>query len=84
MSVEFEDKSQVQYVSKPKGITNLVISLGLAKDAKGAQVVLLFIAAGAILIAILFMFSGGGNQVEEDFIILPSESIGSEQGLPPQ
>jgi hypothetical protein len=82
--VEFNDAQKVQYVARQKGITNLVISWGLAKDAKSAQVVLLIIAAGAIAIALFFMFSGKDSQVEENFTISPTETVGSPQGLPPQ
>lgn len=84
MSVQFEDQQNTYTVSKQKGLTEIVINAGLAKDAKGAQVVLLVIAVVAVGIGLFFMFGIGGPQVEEDFTISPEESVGSQQGLPPQ
>ena len=37
----------------------MIIKSGLAKDEKGAQVVLLIVMGVAIVIALFFMFSGG-------------------------
>ncbi len=42
--------------AQPKGLYKLVISLGLAKDQKGAEGVLIAIAIIAILIGVVYPF----------------------------
>ncbi|XKT74851.1 MAG: hypothetical protein ACJKSS_01675 [Patescibacteria group bacterium UBA2103] len=57
-NVQFQDQQNQYTVSKKKGLTQMVINMGLAKDAKGAQMVLLVVAVVAVLIAGFFMFTG--------------------------
>ncbi len=40
----------------PKGLYKLVISLGLAKDLKGARMVLVIVAVAAIVLAVVYPF----------------------------
>lgn len=60
-NVQFDDQRTTYTVQKKNGLTEMVIKMGLAKDAKGAQVVLLIIAVIALAIMFFFMFSGGGS-----------------------
>ena len=60
-NVQFEDQNNSYTVAKKKGLSAMVISWGLAKDEKGAQVVLLIIAVLAVAVGIFFMFTGGGG-----------------------
>ena len=60
-NVQFEDQNNSYTVTKKKGLSAMVISWGLAKDEKGAQVVLLIIAVVAIAVGGFFMFTGGGG-----------------------
>ena len=57
-SVQFQDKNNTYTVAKKKGLSSMIIKWGLAKDEKGAQVVLLIIAVVAILVGGFFMFTG--------------------------
>ena len=65
-NVQFQDQNNVRVVKKKGGLTQMVINAGLAKDTKGAQVVLLIIAVVALLVAGFFMFSGGGGGIEAE------------------
>jgi len=49
----------------------MIIKTGLAKDSKGAQMVLLIIAVIAILIGGFFMFSGNGAPGDGQPNVLP-------------
>lgn len=60
-NVQFQDQQQFRTVKKRGGVTGLFIKLGLAKDEKSAQMVMLIVAAVAVAIALFFMFSGGGR-----------------------
>tara|TARA_B100000508_G_scaffold60333_1_gene46951 strand:+ start:13419 stop:13658 length:240 start_codon:yes stop_codon:yes gene_type:complete len=60
-NVQFQDQQNVYTAPKKKGLEQMIIKMGLAKDSKGAQMVLLIIAVVAILIGGFFAFSGGGN-----------------------
>lgn len=64
-NVQFDDQQQFQTVKKKNGLTQMVINMGLAKDAKGAQVVLLIVAVIAVAIALFFMFGGSGSAPAE-------------------
>jgi hypothetical protein len=57
MSVEFNENKPVDYGynNKKGGISNLIIKMGLAKDEKGANKVMLAISFICIAIAIYFM-----------------------------
>jgi len=61
-NVQFQDQSQVRTIHKKSGLPEMVIKLGLAKDAKGAQIVLLIIAVVAVVIGGVVMFAGGGSE----------------------
>lgn len=65
-NVQFQDQNNVYRAPKKKGLSAMVIKWGLAKDEKGAQMVLLIIAVVAILIGGFFMFSGGSAGVPVD------------------
>ena len=56
MGVEFNENKPVDYGYKAKkgGISNLVIKLGLAKDDKGANQIMIIISIICIAIAIYF------------------------------
>lgn len=75
MNVQFEDQQNIRYASGPKGLAGFVIKSGLAKDAKGAQVVLLIIAVLAFIIAGFFIFTGGGEPTAGEGKPLPVEQI---------
>lgn len=61
-NVQFDDQDAVRtYSTKPKGIEGLVISWGLVKDRKSAQMLLLVVAGVAVVVALFFMFSGGAS-----------------------
>lgn len=63
-NVQFEDQQQVRTVSKSKGLEGMVIKMGLAKDRKGAQVVLIIVAAIAASVWAYFaLFNGGGSEL---------------------
>jgi hypothetical protein len=64
-NVQFDDQRSTYTVQKKSGLTDMVIKMGLAKDAKGAQVVLLIIAVIAAAIGLFFMFSGGSGGVSQ-------------------
>ena len=63
-NVQFQDKNNTYTVAKKKGLSAMIIKWGLAKDEKGAQVVLLIIAVIAILIGGYFMFAGSSTPPE--------------------
>jgi len=84
MAVEFDDQIQSRVIPKARGLSARVISWGLAKNEKEAQIVLLGIAIVAALIAVFFMFSNGSSSGDANFVVSPNETVGSEQGLPPQ
>jgi hypothetical protein len=58
MGVEFDEHQSLGYNYQPKkgGISNLVIKMGLAKDEKGAQKVMLVITILCFALAIYFFF----------------------------
>ncbi len=58
-NVQFQDQRNVYTAPKKKGLEQMIIKMGLAKDSKGAQIVLLVIAVVAILIGGFFAFGGG-------------------------
>lgn len=60
-NVQFDDQQTTYTVQKKNGLTEMIIKTGLAKDTKGAQVVLLIIAIIAAVIGLFFIFSGGGS-----------------------
>jgi len=62
-NVQFDDQQSTYTVQKKSGLTDMVIKTGLAKDAKGAQIVLLIIAVIAAAIGMFFMFGGGGSDI---------------------
>lgn len=66
-NVQFDDQYQHTYSTRPKGLEGLMISWGLAKDKKGAQVVLLIVAVIAVIIAFgaPMIFSNNQNQVPQ-------------------
>lgn len=67
-NVQFQDQQGSYRVAKKKGFTSFVIKYGLAKDEKGAQVILLVIVVVAILIGGFFAFSSGSSApVENQF-----------------
>ena len=70
-NVQFQDQNTTYTVAKKKGLSSMVIKWGLAKDEKGAQMVLLIIAVVAILIGGFFMFSGNGAPGDGQPNILP-------------
>lgn len=72
-NVQFQDQQQFRTVAKKKGVTQMVINMGLAKDEKGAQVVLLIVAGVAVAVALFFMFSGGSNVTPAE---LPAPNVG--------
>lgn len=59
-NVQFQDQQGVRTVQKKGGLTGLFIKMGLAKDEKSAQMVMLIVAVVAVAIALFFMFGGGG------------------------
>lgn len=67
-NVQFDDQYQHTYSTKSKGLEGLIISWGLAKDKKGAQMVLLIIAGIAIVIAFgaPIIFSNNQNQIPQE------------------
>ena len=60
-NVQFDDQQQVRYAPKTKGLGGLVISWGLAKDQKGAHVVLLVVLVVAVVIGFATPAVLGGN-----------------------
>jgi len=62
-NVQFDDQQSTYTVQKKSGLTDMVIKMGLAKDAKGAQVVLLIVAAIAVLVWVYFAFFNGGGSI---------------------
>lgn len=60
-NVQFQDQQKFRTVQKKGGLTGLFIKMGLAKDEKSAQMVMLIVAVVAVAIALFFMFSGGGT-----------------------
>ncbi len=60
-NVQNQDQQNVYTAPKKKGLEQMIINMGLAKDSKGAQMVLLIIAVVAILIGGFFAFSGNGS-----------------------
>jgi len=70
-NVQFQDQNNVYTVAKKKGLSAMVIKWGLAKDEKGAQVVLLIIAVVAILIGGFFAFSGNATPGDGQIDALP-------------
>lgn len=83
MSVQFDENStlqQVQYATlnqAPKGITGRLISWGVAKDKKGANMVLLIAFGILLIISIIFFAQLGGNDVVVD--ITPEERLELER-----
>ena len=59
-SVEFNENQSTNnaYQNKKGGISNLVIKMGLAKDEKGANKVMLTVAIIFFLLAIYFFIKG--------------------------
>ncbi|XKT75452.1 MAG: hypothetical protein ACJKSS_01550 [Patescibacteria group bacterium UBA2103] len=72
-NVQFDDQQQFRTVQKKKGLTQMVINMGLAKDEKGAQVVLLIVGVVALAVMFFFMFSGGGAPAPAE---LPDPNVG--------
>lgn len=64
-NVQFDDQQQFQTVKKKGGLTQMIIKMGLAKDAKGAQMVMLIVAVVAAAVALFFVFAGGGSAPAE-------------------
>lgn len=66
------------YLDKKRGfVSSFVIKLGLAKDDKGANNVLLVVIVLLILITFaVFIFSPGTQEPSHDINILPDESVG--------
>lgn len=84
-NVQFEDTQVVRTHRKQRSLlSGVVISLGLAKDEKSAQIVLLVFVVLLLVVSLFFVFSGKTNTPVEDFTIAPNETVGSPQGLPPQ
>lgn len=65
-NVQFQDQQNVYKAPKQKGFEQMVISLGLAKDKKGAQVVLLIITVLAVATGLFFMVAGGTTAKPEN------------------
>jgi len=70
-NVQFQDQQSTYTAPKKKGLEQMIIKTGLAKDSKGAQMVLLIIAVIAILIGGFFMFSGNGAPGDGQPNVLP-------------
>lgn len=66
-NVQFEDQYQQTYNTSPKGIEGLVMRAGLAKTKKGAQMVLVAVVIGAIIIGFgaPVLFGGSANDVSD-------------------
>lgn len=62
-NVQFEEPQHVAYRPKVKGLEGVVVSLGLAKNKKQAQMVLLGAAIVAVIIAFVapMVFGGSGG-----------------------
>lgn len=74
-NVEFEDKQTVYRSEKKRGITQMLIRFGIAKDEKSAQVVMLVIAGLAVVSALFLVFSSStSGKVEVNQ--LPPEQTG--------
>ena len=60
---EDQNYSYTRYQQRTSGFVSLIIKLGLAKDEKDANKVIVIIGIIAITITIgVFMFGGGGNK----------------------
>jgi len=70
-NVQFQDQQSTYTAPKKKGLEQMIIKTGLAKDSKGAQMVLLIIAVIAILIGGFFAFSGNGAPGDGQPNVLP-------------
>jgi len=86
LKVEFEE-FQPQINKKFNNTSKLsrwVIKLsgGLIKDHAQAQFFLFFLFIVFVVLIFFITFSLRGNKLEENFVILPQESVGSPQGLP--
>lgn len=60
-NVQFQDQNNLYRAPKKKGLEQMIVKVGLAKDAKGAQVVLLFVLAGAVVVALAAPMMLGGS-----------------------
>jgi len=71
MNVEFEDPSYTaskKTFKKGVSFSQLVVSMGLAKDEKGAQTVLVVIAVLCFIVAGALYFLAQPPEVETEFV----------------
>lgn len=60
--VSFEEEKSMQTVEAPKkGLTDLLIQWGIAKDAKGAEILMISAAVISVIVAIVVLLVSGGS-----------------------